>query len=368
MAGEIADGGTITAPDGTAERIAGINALQGETQTRCDKGVAGDVVCLGRLEKPVRGDIVAIDGPAAKAALLHAAHKPVYSMAIETQDRQDDVKLTAAMAKLIDEDPSLSFGPDPATREFRLAGQGEIHLRVALDRLARKYGIKVDARRPRTAYRESIRGQTTQRGRLKKQSGGHGQFADVLVEVRARQRGEGFAFAQKIHGGVVPRQYFSAVEAGARDALEKGPLGFPVVDIETVLVDGSHHTVDSSEMAFRTAGRIAVQEALPHCKPVLLEPVHSVTIHTPTDAVARITGLVPTHRGHIHNLEPRQGWPGWDSVKAMVPEDELHELILEIRSATQGLGELESELDHMAEVTGPTASKVVEAHAAHAGK
>jgi elongation factor G len=288
------------------------------------------------------------------------ARPSVYAMAIETQNRADDVKLAAAMARLVDEDGALVFGPDPVTREFRLAGQGEVHLRTSLDRLKRKFGVSVNAKRPETAYRETIRGSSTQRGKHKKQSGGHGQFGDVVMEIKPGPRGSGVKFEQKIHGGVVPRQYFGAVEDGVNDGLMRGPLGFPVVDIEATLLDGSYHTVDSSEIAFRTAGRLAVQQALPECKPVLLEPVHLVTFHTPSDQMARITALIPMRRGQILGFEPRDGWLGWDSIRAYIPEDELHDLIIEIRSATQGLGELEFAFDHMAEVTGKAADRVVE--------
>jgi elongation factor G len=158
----------------------------------------------------------------------------------------------------------------------------------------------------------------------------------------------------------VPRQYFGAVEEGARDALAKGPLGFPVVDVEVTLLDGSYHAVDSSEIAFRTAARIGVAAALPECNPVLLEPVYAVTIHTPTELMARITAIIPMRRGQILGFEPRDGWFGWDSIRAYMPEDELHDLIIEVRSATQGLGEIAFAFDHMAEVTGKPAAKAIE--------
>ncbi len=361
LSGSIADGEQVTLPDGTTERIAGIFSVQGESQTKLDKATAGDVVCLGRLDKAKRGDIVSADGVARTAQSVRTPRPAVYSLAVETQNRADDVKLAAAMARLVDEDGALTFGPDPVTREFRLSGQGEMHLRVALDRLKRKFGVSVSSRRPETAYRETIRGSSTQRGKHKKQSGGHGQFGDVVMEVRPGARGSGFTFDQKIHGGVVPRQYFGAVENGAQDALLKGPLGFPVVDVEATLLDGSYHTVDSSEIAFRTAGRLAVSHALQECKPVLLEPVHLVTIHTPSDQMARITALIPMRRGQILGFEPRENWFGWDSIRAYIPEEELHDLIIEIRSATQGLGELEFAFDHMAEVAGKVATRVVDA-------
>ena len=348
--------------------MAGIFSLQGESQHKLDKAVAGDVVCLGRLEKARRGDLLSADGIARASKAPKVERPAVYSLAVETQNRADDVKLAAAMARLIDDDGALDFGPDAVTREFRLKGQGEMHLRVALDRLKRKFGVSVASHRPQTAYRETICSSSTQRGKHKKQSGGHGQFGDVVLEVRPGQRGSGMAFDQKIHGGVVPKQYFSAVEDGVRDALQRGPLGFPVVDVEVTLLDGSYHTVDSSEIAFRTAGRMAVSQALPECDPVLLEPVHTVTIHTPSDQMARITALIPMRRGQILGFEPRDGWFGWDSIRAYLPEDELHDLIIEIRSATQGLGELESNFDHMAEVTGKAAAKAVESRQIMAAK
>jgi elongation factor G len=361
MSGEIADGEQVTHSDGSSERIAGVFSVQGEAQTKLDKASAGDVVLLGRLDRSKRGDLISADGVARSSKAPRTARPSVYALAIETENRQDDVKLAAAMARLVDEDGALGFGPDATTREFRLAGQGEMHLRVALDRLKRKFGVSVASRRPQTAYRETIRSSSTQRGRHKKQSGGHGQFGDVVMEIRPGARGTGLTFDQKIHGGVVPKQYFGAVEDGVRDAMVRGPLGFPVVDIETTLLDGSYHTVDSSEIAFRTAGRLAVSHALPECHPVLLEPVHMVTIHTPSDQMARITALIPMRRGQILGFDPREGWLGWDSIRAYIPEDELHDLIIEIRSATQGLGELEFAFDHMAEVVGKAASKVVEA-------
>ena len=368
MSGEIADGDAVTLSDGTSERVAGIFSLHGESQTKLDKAVAGDVVCLGRLEKAKRGDLISVDATPRKSKAPRVERPAVYALAVETQNRSDDVKLAAAMSRLVDEDGALDFGPDAATREFRLRGQGEMHLRVALDRLRRKYGVSVASSRPQTAYRETIRGSSIQRGRHKKQSGGHGQFGDVVLEVRPGQPSTGLVFDQKIHGGVVPKQYFGAVEEGVRDALLKGPLGFPVVDVEVTLLDGSYHTVDSSEIAFRTAARMAVSQALPECHPVLLEPVHSVTVHTPSDQMARITALIPMRRGQIIGFEPRDGWFGWDSIRAYMPEDELHDLIIEIRSATQGLGELESAFHHMSEVTGKAAAKAVESRQAMTAK
>ena len=176
------------------------------------------------------------------------------------------------------------------------------------------------------------------RGRHKKQSGGHGQFGDVVLDIKPLPRGSGFKFEDKITGGVVPRNYIPSVEEGVIDALKHGPLGFPVVDLAVALVDGSYHTVDSSDMAFRTAGRIGIVEGLPQCQPVLLEPIHLVEIVCPTDATAKINAILSGRRGQILGFDTREGWAGWDVVRAQMPESEIGDLIIEVRSATAGVG------------------------------
>jgi elongation factor G len=214
-------------------------------------------------------------------------------------------------------------------------------------------------RAPTIGYRESIRRAVTQRGRHKKQSGGHGQFGDVVIEVRPLERGEGFQFVEKIHGGAIPRQYIPAVEQGVRDALLKGPMGFTVVDVAVTVTDGSYHSVDSSEIAFRTAGRIAMQEALATAAPHLLEPVQRVTVVTPSGSTSRVSSAVASRRGQVLGLAPRDGWTGWDRVDAMIPEAELSGLEAELRSLSQGLATYEAVFDHLAELNGPLADKVI---------
>jgi elongation factor G len=244
-----------------------------------------------------------------------------------------------------------------------LWGQGEMHLRVAIERLQDRFGVSVKQHPPVVGYRETIRRPVTgQRGRHKKQSGGHGQYGDVVLDVKPLARGEGFAFDEKVVGGAVPRNYIPAVEDGVRDALARGPLGFPVVDLAVTLTDGSYHTVDSSDLAFRTAGRIGVSEALPQCQPVLLEPIHSIEIVCPTEATAKINAILSGRRGQILSFDTRESWPGWDVVRAMIPEAEIGNLIVEIRSATAGAGSFTTGFDHMAEITGRTADQIVAAH------
>jgi elongation factor G len=212
-------------------------------------------------------------------------------------------------------------------------------------------------------YKETIRGATEVRGRHKKQSGGHGQFGDVLIAIRPLDRGTGFRFDEKIHGGTVPKQFIPSVETGVADYLQRGPLGFPVVDVAVTLLDGSYHSVDSSDMAFRQAGRLAMSEGLPKCTPVLLEPIMAVDIVVPTDATARVNAIVSQRRGQILGIEAREGWTGWDVVRAHLPESDIADLIVDVRSATAGVGTFEASFHHLAELTGRLAEQVVSAPA-----
>jgi elongation factor G len=249
-----------------------------------------------------------------------------------------------------------------------LWGQGEMHLRVALERLKRKYGVDAESKPRQVPYKETIRkGVEHVRGRHKKQSGGHGQFGDVVLDIKPLPRGAGFQFAETITGGVVPRQFIPSVEIGVQDFLQKGPLGgFPVVDVSVTLTDGSYHAVDSSDMAFRQAGRIGMQEGMPKCSPVLLEPVMEVEIAIPSDATARVNGMIPQRRGQILGFDAREGWPGWDVVRAQLPESEIQDLIVELRSATAGVGTYTARFHHLAELTGKLADNVLAQHKAAA--
>jgi elongation factor G len=289
---------------------------------------------------------------------------PVYGLAIAASEKKDDVKLTAALTKIIEEDPSISLDHSQDTHEMVLWGQGEMHLRVALERLTRKYGVSASTEPRRIPYKETIRKSVTQRGRHKKQSGGHGQFGDVVLDIKPLPRGSGIEFHDTISGGVVPKQYIPSVEAGVRDFLTTGPLGFTVVDVSVTLTDGSYHTVDSSDMAFRTAGRIGMSEGMPQCQPVLLEPIVEVEIAVPSEATPRVNAIVSTRRGQILGFDARPGWPGWDVVKANMPESELQDLIIELRSATAGVGTFSYRFDHLAELTGRLAESVLEVNRA----
>jgi len=243
---------------------------------------------------------------------------------------------------------------------MRLRGVNDEHLRTVLERLKRRYGVEVKSRAPTIGYRESIRKPVTQKGRHKKQSGGHGQFGDVIIEVKPLPRGSGFQFSEKITGGAIPKQWIPAVEEGVAEAMHKGPLGFPVVDVAVTLVDGSYHSVDSSELAFRLAGRMAMAEALGAAHPHLLEPMHKVAVVCPSNATSRVSSAVASRRGQMLGMGPRDGWTGWDRIDAVIPEAELTGLEAELRSQSQGLASYEAEFDHLAELNGPLADKVVQ--------
>jgi len=290
----------------------------------------------------------------------------VLAIAISAKERKDDVKLGLALNKLVEEDPSLTVHHNPETHEVVVWGQGEMHLRVATERLADRFGVAIERRRPTVGYRETIKKPIVQRGRHKKQSGGHGQFGDVVLDIKPQPRSSGFVFEEKITGGVVPRNYIPSVEEGVIDALKHGPLGFQVVDVAVALIDGSYHSVDSSDMAFRIAGRIGITEALPQCQPVLLEPIHTVEIVCPSEASTKINAILSGRRGQILGFDTREGWEGWDVVRAMMPESEIGDLIIEVRSATAGVGTFTYKFDHMAELTGKPADQIVAAKRAAA--
>jgi len=365
LTGSLKDGAVLHAPDGRDARVGGMFVLKGEAQTKLGEAKAGDTVALGRLEAMATGETLST-AKAGVPKIAIEALEPVYSLAIETTDRKDEVKLTAAVHKLQEDDPSIQFRQNAELQEMSLAGQGEIHLKVAAEKLASKYGLRISTHQPKIPYKETIRKPGRQHGRHKRQSGGHGQFGDVHIEIKPLPRGTGFVFEDQIKGGVVPRQFIPSVEKGVIEYLKHGPLGFPVVDVAVALVDGSYHTVDSSDAAFQTAARVAMTEGMPNCSPVLLEPIMRVKIHVPSDATSKANQVVSGRRGQLLGYDARPEWKGWDTVEAQLPLSELHNIIIDLRSLTQGVGTFEMEFDHLAELTGKLAEQVVAQHKAAA--
>jgi elongation factor G len=354
-AGEVKDGMTLS-----GMRVGGVYRMLGAQHESIGAAAAGDIVGLGRLEEARTGQTLAEGNGAPAKELPVALPAPgMYAFALAAENRNDEVKLSGALAKLIDEDPSLRFEQDPELQQSLLWGQGEMHLRVALDRMRSKYHIGVEGRQPQTPYRETIRKGTQSHGRHKKQSGGHGQFGDVKIEIRPLSRGEGFQFVDKIVGGAVPRQYIPAVEAGAKDFLRRGPLGFPVVDVGVTLFDGQFHSVDSSELAFKMATALALKEGLAKCEPVLLEPILAVEVSVPSEYTSKVLQLVTQKRGQILGYDAKDGWSGWDRISVHLAQAEIRDLIVSLRSLTQGTGFFEWRYDHLDPVPDKLAESVV---------
>ena len=358
LTGTFADGTTVHG-GADDERISGIFTLLGQEPTKRGEAHAGDTVAFGRLESVKTGETLTAEKGKAPKIEVPPIAEPVFGLAIAAKEKKDEVKLTAAIGKIIEEDPSISLTHNQDMGEMVLWGQGDMHLRVALEKLTSKYGIDASTRPRSIPYKETIRKSTEVRGRHKKQSGGHGQFGDVVVTIKPQPRGGGFEFSDQITGGVVPKNYIPSVEIGVRDYLHSGPLGFQVVDVAVCLIDGSYHSVDSSDMAFRQAGRLAMSEGMPQCSPVLLEPVMAVDIAVPADATSKINGIISSRRGQILGFDARPGWPGWDLVEAHIPEAEIQNLIVELRSATAGVGTFTAKFDHLAELTGKIADQVL---------
>ncbi len=364
LAGQAGDGTTLTTAGGEAGRVSGVFKLMGQHFEKRGQAASGETVAFGKLDAAKTGDTLSSSKQAHAALVESKPSPPVLAIAVQAKERKDDVKLGPAFTKLTEEDPSLTVVHNAESHEVVIWGQGEMHLRVAAEHLADRFMVPVTTRPPSVGYRETIRKPITQRGRHKKQSGGHGQFGDVVLEIKPLPRGTGFKFEDRITGGVVPRNYIPAVEEGVVDALKHGPLGFPVVDLSVALIDGSYHTVDSSDQAFRTAGRIGIVEGLPQCQPVLLEPIHHVEIVCPTEATAKMNAILSGRRGQILGFDTREGWDGWDTVRAQMAEAEIGDLIIEVRSATAGVGSFVFKFDHMAELTGRTADQIIAARRA----
>ena len=359
LSGQVADGAEFSLPGGDTAKVSGIYRMFGKDQAKVATAAAGETVALGKLEGARTGQtLTSAKGGIAPLIELQPP-QPVYAFALRPKERKDDVKMSAAIQRLAEEDPSLSLHHNQDSAETVLSGHGEMHLRVVRERLEGRNQIAVDGHQPAVPYRETIRKPAQQRGRHKKQSGGHGQFGDVVMDIKPLPRGSGFQFTDTITGGAVPKTYIQSVETGVRDYLKSGPLGFPVVDIAVNLSDGSYHAVDSSDMAFQMAAKLAMKEGMAQCSPVLLEPVMKVEVFTPSDATARIIALVPQRRGQILGYDARAGWPGWDVVEATMPQAEIGDLIIELRSATAGVATYCASFDHMAELTGRLADEAL---------
>ncbi|MEI9400955.1 elongation factor G [Mesorhizobium argentiipisi] len=362
LSGQLADAAELFLSNGDTAKVSGIYRMLGKDQIKQASAKAGDTVALGKLDNVKTGQTLSSAKGGIRPLVTLEPPQPVFAFALRPKERKDEVKMSAAIQRLAEEDPSLSLRHNQDSAETVLSGHGEMHLRVVRERLEGKNQIPIEGHAPAVPYRETIRKPAQQRGRHKKQSGGHGQFGDVVIEIKPLPRGSGFQFSDTITGGVVPKTYIQSVETGIRDYLKTGPLGFPVVDVAVNLSDGSYHAVDSSDMAFQMAAKLAMKEGMAACSPVLLEPIMKVEIVTPSDATSKIIALIPQRRGQILGYDARPDWPGWDVVEATMPQAEIGDLIIELRSATAGVASYKATFDHMAELTGRLADEAMNAN------
>jgi len=342
---------------GKDERIGQLAHMRGKQQEPVAELVAGDIGVIPKLQESSTGDTLTTKEAGIKLDGI-GFPKVAYAASIHPRTKQDVDKLGTALNRMHDEDPSLQTYREESTGELILAGLGESHVAISAERMGRKFGAAVDVGVPEVPYRETVLGHGRAEGRYVRQTGGHGQYAKVTVEVGTRERGADFEFQDKTVGGVVPKNFIPSVEKGVRDALKRGPLaGYPVVDVQVALVDGKHHPVDSSDAAFQMAGSIGFREAMSLAKPILLEPVYDVAITVPDDFTGDVMGDLNTRRARVQGMNPDSGMT---TVEAQVPYSELLKYATELRSMTQGRGSYTMAWSHYEEVPQHLAGQIVE--------
>jgi len=341
---------------GIEERIGQIYELEGKKQHPIKQAVAGDIVAVAKLKETVTGDTLC---DAAKPIVYEPAKQllPVISYAIEPKTKADEDKIHSALHRMIEEEPTLESHRDTQTKEFIISGMGQVHLEVIVEKLKRKFGVDVLLKTPKVPYLETIRGSAKVQGKYKKQSGGRGQYGDCWIEMGPTSRGEGYIFEDKVVGGVIPRQYIPAVDKGIHDAAQEGFLaGYPVVDFRVALYDGSFHTVDSSEMAFKVAGSMAFKKAMEVCKPVLLEPIVNLKVTVPDENMGDVIGDLNSRRGKVVGVEPKANS---QIIRAVVPMSEVLAYSNDLKSMTSDRGMFSTEFSHYEEMPSHLSQKVI---------
>jgi len=355
--GSISVGSTIiNVNTGTKEKLSHIYILEGKDIKEVSSAGVGDIAALAKLKDTSTGHT--LSAPEAQVVFdAEARPAAVLSYAIAPKTKGDEDKLSSALARLMEEDTALEYRRDERTKEFVIAGAGQMHIEASIDKLKRKYHCDVELKAPKIPYRETIQASAKVQGKYKKQSGGHGQYGDVWIELSPLPRGDGFRFVDSIKGGVIPRQFIPAVEKGLREAMETGvAAGFPVVDIQAELLDGSFHSVDSSEMAFKVAASMAFREAMEKCRPVILEPVMRMKIVVPSEKLGDVIGDINARRGKILGAEPTAGS---QTIRALVPMAEVVTYAPELRGMTGDRGMFTMEFSHYEKVPTYLSQKVV---------
>lgn len=340
------------------ERIGSLFSMRGKNQIQTDEVIAGDIGAVAKLAVTATGDTLTDKSDPVLFPSIDFP-EPVISFALEPKTRGDEEKVSAGLTRFIEEDPTFRVERNTETKQLIASGMGDMHLDVIVDRLAKKFGVEVNLSTPRVPYKETIRRGSKKESKYKKQSGGRGQYGHVHLDVNPLERGEGFVFEDKIVGGVVPRQYIPAVEKGVVEAMEEGILaGYPMVDLRVSLYDGSYHTVDSSEMAFKIAAAMALRSAVEQADPVLLEPIMNVEVTVPENFMGDIMGDLNSRRGRIQGMVPGEGL---QTIKAQVPLAEMFSYAIELRSMTQGRAFFTMKFSHYEEMPHPEMEKVVAA-------
>ena len=350
---------------GGDERLGQLFFPRGKEHVNTQEVCAGDIAAVAKLATTLTSDTLgAKDGGPLPPLDLPA---PTYSLAIFPKARGDEEKISSGLARLAEEDPTLRVERNEVTHQLLIAGMGDVHLNVILEKLKRKYGVEASTETPRVAYRETLAGSARAEGRHVKQSGGHGQYGVCVIEVSPTARGEGFVWEDKIFGGAIPQNFRPSVEKGIRDTMQRGVVaGYPMVDVKVALVDGKYHTVDSSDMAFQIAGALAIRKAALEAQPVLLEPIVDVEVKVPERFLGDIMSDLNTKRGKIAGTEPGDGW---QTVRALVPESEMLKFALDLRSITQGRGTFAMSFSHYEEMPAHLAKPLIEQfQKEHSGK
>ncbi|MBV8353917.1 MAG: elongation factor G [Candidatus Eremiobacteraeota bacterium] len=347
----------------TPIRNSGLFRLLGKKQIPVTEAGPGSIVAISRMEGVATGETLVSPGTEVVMPTIPLS-EPMYAVAVKPKEKLDEAKVSQSLARLIDEDPSLRVARAEFTNELQLLGSGDVHVTTALERCARKYNLALESKNPTIAYRMTITASTEIHSRYKHQTGGHGQFGDVWLKIEPRPRGHGVTFEEKIVGGVVPRQFFPAVEKGVREALERGVgTPYPVVDLHVTLFDGSYHSVDSSEAAFKTASSMGIRDGLPKCKPVILEPIVRLDAYVPSATASGALSQVTTKRGQVLAFEPSER-SGYQHIAAFIPQAELAQYILELRTISQGLGTYQWKHDRFEVVPAKIAEQLTAAAAA----
>jgi len=339
------------------ERLGQLFHLDGKKQQPIASALPGDIVAVAKLKDSHTGDTLCDEkAPVVFAPMVDFA--PVISFALGLKTRGDEEKIMTSLHKLTEEDAALKVGRDPQNNDILLSGAGQLHIEVTVEKLKRKYGVEVELKAPKVPYRETINGKADAQGRLKKQTGGRGQFGDTWIRIEPLSRGKGVEFVDEIKGGAIPRQYIPSVEKGVRNALAKGYLAnYPLVDIRVVLYDGSYHEVDSSDLAFQIAGSLGVQNAIEKARPVILEPIMTAEVTVPEEYIGDITGDLNRRRGRLLSVDAK----GHNQIiKAAVPMSEILSYAPDLRSMTSGRGTFQLEFSHYEEVPHHLTEKIIQ--------